>query len=647
MSVEPYDERTILNLLRSHSFRFWLFVSSLAAIVAWGVYVFYLTYVYGLGLTGDRIPVVWGLNIIDFVYFIAISMSGTIISGVLRLSNAPWRGPITRIAESITVAALPIGALFPMLDLGRPERAGNLLIFARLQSPIAWDMIAIGTYFIGSVIYFYLPLIPDLAICRDSLNNISRLRAWFYRVFSLRWAGRTDQEDRLKSAIKIMAVLIVPIAVCVHSVLAWVFAVTFRVDMHSTVFPILFVAGAVYSGLATILIVLVAFRKFYHLEQYIEVKHVLYLAYIFFASDLFMIYLTVTEYLTSAWTAETADVQYIASVLTGAYAPYFWFMIVGGFILPALIIALPQTRTLGFIVVGGLFALAGMWIERYLFVVPSLAVPELPYPTGIFVPSWEDISMTAAGLAGFILLLVLVTRLFPVVSLWELNERSEVATSKIPSIVVAAPSKVARGTDPNGKGQEIGEGRRHFLKTGLFAAVVLGIGLTATRLSIPGIHLDGVKNSVTQPRALMSSLGEVVSLQQVRSKASFPVSAPTWLPEGTELNEARITANGGMVALLCAGGSLKPLQFYEKDVGIVIFQIKEDVINSPPSFLPSGFERTTVQGSPGFYQEPLANRGQPGQLQWWSGGRRISMFANLSGSELTKIASSMEVGVGA
>ena len=339
-------------------------MTSLVAIIGWGLYGFYLEYVYGLGLGGDRLPVAWGLNVVDFVYFIAISMAGTIISGILRLSKTTWRIPITRIAETITVAALPIGALFPMLDLGMPQRAFNLLIFARLQSPIAWDSVAISTYLLASWLYFYMPLIPDLALCRDSLKKISKLRGWLYTMASLGWSDAVEQQKRLNRSIKIMAILIVPLAVTVHSVLSWVFSVTLRVEWHSTIFPIFFVMGAVYSGLATILIVVYAFRRVYHLERYIEVKHILYLAYIFLAANLAMIYLTLSEYMAPAWASETLDTQYLTSIFTGAYAPYFWFMLVGGLLLPALIVSLPRTRTVGWIVVAAILANAGMWLER-------------------------------------------------------------------------------------------------------------------------------------------------------------------------------------------------------------------------------------------------------------------------------------------
>jgi len=411
------------SISTGHPIRFGLIVASLLAILGWGVYAYYLEYVVGMGATADRIPVVWGTNVIDFVYFIAISMAGTIISGVLRLSHASWRKPITRIAEMITVAALPVGAIIVMVDIARPDRMINLFIYARLQSPISWDTIAIGTYFIASLIYFFLPLIPDMAILRERMPNVGRVRRFLYTRLSFHWRGSEGQVHRLNWGITAMAVIIVPLAVCVHSVLGWIYAVTLRPGVGgSTVFSIYFVVGAVYSGLGAMLVVVYAFRRFYHLEKYIEVKHFLYLALIFLAADLTMIYLTVSDFLVPAWAAEILNAEYITSLTVGTYAPEFWFTLLVGFIVPGIIVAIPQTRKVGFIVVAGLLANAGMWVERYLIVVPSMALPELPYPPGIFFPSWEDISVTLAGFAGFALLLILLSRLVPLISLWEYSE---------------------------------------------------------------------------------------------------------------------------------------------------------------------------------------------------------------------------------
>lgn len=649
MTSSAEDNKSLLAPLRSHGLGFYVTVACLLAIVGWGLYAFYLEYVYGLGVTGDRVPVVWGLNVVNFVYFIAISMAGTIISGILRLSKAEWRRPITRIAEAITIAALPVGALFPLLDLGRPERVLNLFVLPRLQSPIAWDGIAIGTYLVASLIYFYLPLIPDLAVLRDSLNSASRLRRWLYTKLSLGWSGLAEQDRKLKGAIKIMAILVVPIAVSVHSVLSWVFAVTLRVEWHSTIFPIFFVMGAVYSGVATILIVVYAFRRFYHLEPYIQPKHFLYLAYIFLAADLAMIYLTVSEYMTPGWGSETLDVLYLNSLTTGTYAPYFWFMIIAGFLFPAFVISIPRTRTIPLFVIAAVFANLGMWVERFLIVIPSLAVPELSSPAGIsylagtYAPSWEELSLTAAGLAGFALLLVIISRLVPIVSLWEFNEvEGTVSTPALRGSVPALYSDAAP-QEPESHEPESPD-RRNFLKTGLVTVVGAVGGFAALRL----LPLEATKAQVStfkQAQVTIATLGQTVTLDEASSKASFSFTVPSYLPRSTAFSQAILTSDGEMVGLFYANETMESISTYMEPVEIAIFQRKEDVINSPPAYLPKGFERLTVNGSSGFARAPLkANGGtsEPGQLQWWSGGKSCSILANMAVSDLVKIANSME-----
>ncbi|MDG6905039.1 MAG: polysulfide reductase NrfD [Nitrososphaerota archaeon] len=633
------DTELILEPLKSHGYRFYLLVTVLLAIIGLGVYGFVLEYIYGLGLGGDRVPIAWGLNIVDFVYFIAISMAGTIISGILRLSNATWRKPITRIAEAITISALPIGALFPILDLGSPQRFFYLLIYARLQSPISWDTIAISTYLVASLVYFYLPLAPDLAICRDSLKNVSKFRRWLYSKLSLGWSGGVEQVNKLNKSIKIMAILVVPIAVSVHSVLSWVFSVTDRVEWHSTVFPIFFVVGAVYSGLATILIVIYLFRRFYHLERYIEVKHFLYLAYIFLAVDLAMIYLTVSEYLAPAWASQTLDAQYLSSLLTGAYAPYFWFMLVAGFLVPAIIVSVPKTRTIGLIVISAILANIGMWLERFLIVIPALAVPQPPltYAIGSYTPSWEELSITAAGFAAVALILVVVAKLVPIVSIWELNEGTGVkvdTTPIMPQLQVSVVSESSLFTE-----------RRTIVKQGAIAALAVAAGFTVSHYLFLGVL--NKEHSAGQPKTQLSSIGERVSQEQAIIRASFPIFIPSSLPPGTTFNQARVSADGAMVGLLYDSAWLEHLNMYADRVDIAVFQIRDQVIDSPPALLPKGYDRVTVKGNPGFARPQSKQPSEPAQIQWWSDGRRCSIFANLPTADLLKIADSMEMATNA
>jgi molybdopterin-containing oxidoreductase family membrane subunit len=253
-TAETYQqrlERTALAPLSNTSNAYKLLVLGLSLVVAWGIYAFIVQYVFGLQATGMRDVVSWGFYITNFVFFIGISHAGTLISAILRVSHAGWRTPITRMAEMITVVAIMIGALMPIIDLGRPDRVANIFIFGRFQSPLVWDIISITSYLTGSLIYLYLPLIPDLAMLRDRFaKKGAGLRQRIYKVLSVGWQDTPEQKKRLEKAIGIMALIIIPVAVSVHTVVSFVFSMTLRPGWDSTVFGIYFVIGAIFSGIA-------------------------------------------------------------------------------------------------------------------------------------------------------------------------------------------------------------------------------------------------------------------------------------------------------------------------------------------------------------------------------------------------------------
>lgn len=417
-------------LVRSSS-AYYAFVGVLLLIVGLGVYAYYTQLDQGLGVTGMRNMVLWGIYISNFVFFIGISHAGTLISAVLRISNAEWRRPITRMAESITVMALIIGAAFPLIDLGRPDRVLNLVLNGRLQSPIIWDFISIATYLTGSIVYLYLPLIPDIAECRDKLDRVSGFRRWIYDKLSLKWINTEGQRKILQKCIGIMAVLIIPIAVSVHTVVSWIFGMTLRVGWHSAIYGPYFVVGAIFSGIATIIVAMGFFRKIYHLENYITVKHFKYLGYLLLTLDIALIYFTISEYLTAGYAGGLSETDWLNALFVGQYAPYFWSMFIAGFIVPAFIVGIPKTRTILWIVIAAALADVGMYIERYLIVIPTLATPEIPHPAhwGSYAPTWVELAITAGAFAGFVLLYTIFSKFFPIVSSWELSENQTGGTA--------------------------------------------------------------------------------------------------------------------------------------------------------------------------------------------------------------------------
>ncbi len=249
---------------------YWLWVGFLLVVIGWAFYSYTRQWQDGLIVTNMRDRISWGLYISAFVFFIGISHAGTLISAILRASHAKWRAPVTRMAEFITAVALICGAAFVLIDMGRPERILNVYLFGRWQSPIMWDVMAITTYLTASVLYLYTPMVPDLALFRDRLaGKVNPLREWFYRTSALDWTATTGQRRALARGITVLMLIIIPIAVSVHTVVSWIFGMTLRVGWNTSIFGVLFVAGAIFSGIATLLILMAILRRIYHWEEYI------------------------------------------------------------------------------------------------------------------------------------------------------------------------------------------------------------------------------------------------------------------------------------------------------------------------------------------------------------------------------------------
>ena len=410
----------VLAPLRGTGWRYFAWLIFLLAVIGWAIYAYSQQFKYGLIVTNMRDHISWGLYIASFVFFIGISHAGTLLSAILRATKARWQMSITRMAEFITGVALMVAALFPWIDMGRPERILNLVFFGRWQSPLLWDITAILTYFTGSLIYLYLPLIPDLAFCRDNLGEEAPAwRRWLFNVTALGWKGTESQRHALESAMTVMMVVIIPVAVTVHTVVSWVFAMTLRDPFNSTVFGAFFVAGAIYSGIAAIILLMAVLRRLIHLEEFITKKQFIYLGYLLAAMAMIMGYMNVSEYLTEGYKMEEGIRFYIQELTVGPFAGLFWFYLLGGIIVPILLMVFRRTRTIKGTIVAAVLVLVGMWIERYLIVVAGFRVPLMAYPPANYSPSWVEWSILAGAFALFMLIITVFAKLFPVVSIWE------------------------------------------------------------------------------------------------------------------------------------------------------------------------------------------------------------------------------------
>jgi Ni/Fe-hydrogenase subunit HybB-like protein len=422
------EDAHLLRPIEKTGRAFWIFAGVLLAIGAWGFFAWITQLRRGLYVTGLNVPVYWGLYITNFVFFIGISHAGTLISAILRLAHAEWRRPITRAAEVITVLVLFFGLGCVILDLGRPDRALNVLLHGNFTSPLLWDVASISTYLTGSTIYLYLPLIPDIAILRDHMPG----RRWLYRPLALGWTGSPRQQRLLERAIAVMAVIVIPIAISVHTVVSWVFAMTVQPMWHSTIFGPYFVVGAIFSGIAAILIAMAIIRKAYHLEQYLKPIHFNNLGILLLVFSLLWFYFTFAEFLTTYYGAEPTHMTVFLSKTEGKFSPYFWTMFVTCFVIPFSLLANHRTRgTVWGCVTASVSVELGMWLERFLIVVPSLSNPRLPLTASSYIPSWVEWSLFAGFISIFILLYGVFTKFFPIVSIWEIREGREHAVQEI------------------------------------------------------------------------------------------------------------------------------------------------------------------------------------------------------------------------
>ena len=397
---------------------FFAFIVGAAGLVAWAYQLSR-----GMGVTGLDRPVFWGFYIVDFVFWIGISHAGTLISAILRLTDAAWRKPVTRAAEAITVFALMIGGMFPIIHLGRAwffywllPYPNSRLLWPNFRSPLLWDLTAIVTYVTGSVIYLYLPLIPDMA---QLAEHNTPWRRKLYRMLSLGWTGSDREWHALERAMKLMAGIILAVAVSVHTVVAWDFAMAVAPMWHSTIFGPYFVAGAIFSGIAALLIVMSALRRILHLEAYLTPHHFGNLAKLLLLMSLLWLYFTLAENLTVWYGNEPKEMAVFGARTRAHYAPYFWVMVFLNFVVPFVLLGIRRLRTIRNSTIAAVCVVIGMWLERFVIVVPTLANPRLAGASGGYAPTWVEVAITAATFAAMAMLYMIFAKLFPIIAVWE------------------------------------------------------------------------------------------------------------------------------------------------------------------------------------------------------------------------------------
>ena len=422
-SPSSLDDASVAPAVSSRR-AFLLCVAALAIPVAGGVVAYIYQLTQGLSVTGLNDEVFWGVYTVDLVTFIGFSYGGALVSAILRLTNASWRAPISRIAEATAVVTLIIGALFPIIHIGRPERLWEMFVRPQINSPQLWDMVAIGTYLLATLVLFSLPLIPDLARLREG-NGIGGWRARLYRWGSFGWRGTEVQRRTLNRALTIVAIAIIPLAIMVHTVLSYAFSLTSRPGWHSTIFGPYFVIAAVYSGIAIVILASVAYRRVYRLEKWIDERSIRFLAYLMVAMGVAYAYFMFTEVTTAGYVGGREEAPVLYGLMLDRYAPLFWGFVVMGLVVPVLLVAFRKTRTIAGITIAAGLVVGAMWLKRFLIIVPTLAPSLLGDSYGSYTPSWVELMVTVGAAAAIPLLLVLLFRVVPVLSADEIEELND------------------------------------------------------------------------------------------------------------------------------------------------------------------------------------------------------------------------------
>ncbi|MEB3236669.1 MAG: NrfD/PsrC family molybdoenzyme membrane anchor subunit [Candidatus Sericytochromatia bacterium] len=420
--------RDILRPLFETSWRWW----ALFGLCLTGFGAGFVTWMWMLGagmwVTGLHRPVMWGVFIANFVFWVGLSHSGTLISAILRLAKADWRRPITRAAEAMTVFTVLMAAQFPLIHLGRTwffyyiiPYVNQREMWGNFRSPLAWDLMAILTYLSGSLIYLYLPTVPDFAIARDYATTPVRKK--LFTMLALGWRGTRKEWHRMNLAILMLAVLVLPVAVSVHTIVSWDFAMALAPQWHTTIFGPYFVLGAIYSGMALVVTLTVLIRWAFKWEDYITPFHLDKLSKIMLVAAILWTYLWCGDYLIT-WYGRLPEEKVIIDIKNGG--PFFWHqltMMLANTIVAIPMLAFKKVRTspwaLMFLTI---FINVGMWLERYLIAVPTLVQKGPSYTWTTYSPTWVELMMSIYPFAGFVMLYVLFVKMAPFISIWEIRE---------------------------------------------------------------------------------------------------------------------------------------------------------------------------------------------------------------------------------
>jgi Ni/Fe-hydrogenase subunit HybB-like protein len=432
LNADQYNQRLEIvsaDLLRpvriNKSFILWMIF--LFAAFAACIFAYTIQLRKGLIVTGLRDYTSWGIYIANFVFFVASSLVGMLISSVLGLIGVKWIRPIARIAEIIAIAFAAVAGLVIVSDMGRPDRLPYVFMFGRVQSPILWDVTVVTTYFVLSLLLWFLPLIPDIAVAKTRLAGRPSFLIKAYELLSFKWEHHEEQKKILNKAVRILLILIIPTAFAIHTVTSWLFAVTPRAGWDSTIFGPYFISGAFVSGTAALIIAMYFFRVNYRLQNYITDFHFEKIARILVLVSIVYLYFNLNEFLVPAYKMKKFDAIHLKELFAGSYALLFWGVQLLGLILPIILLLFKKIRKPAPLFIISIFVLSASWLKRFIIVVPPQAHPYLPIQNvpaewHFYRPTVIEMAITLASLLLVLIIITILSKLFPVVPVCELSE---------------------------------------------------------------------------------------------------------------------------------------------------------------------------------------------------------------------------------
>jgi molybdopterin-containing oxidoreductase family membrane subunit len=381
----------------------------------------------GIGVTGLNNPVGWGSFITNFVFWVGIGHAGTLISAILFLLRASWRTAIFRAAEASTIFAVATAGLFPLIHIGRiwvvyymmPIPNGREL-WPNFRSPLMWDVFAISTYLTVSAIFFFIGLVPDIAALRD--RTPPGPKQWLLKVASLGWLGSVRQWKHYMAAYVFFAGLATPLVISVHSVVSWDFAMSIVPGWHTTIFAPYFVAGAILSGLAMVIVILIPLRAAFRIKHIIRHFHIESMAKLLLMTSLIVGYAYGIEFFIAWYSGNPFEEAIFAYRPTGDYALPFWIMVTCNAVIPLLIFLRRVRKSLAALFVVAMFVNLGMWFERFNIIVTSLAHEYFPHGWGLYSLSWVEWGILVGSFGWFFLLFLTFVKVLPSVAVAEVKE---------------------------------------------------------------------------------------------------------------------------------------------------------------------------------------------------------------------------------